>query len=74
MCKTDAELHELNMRLSGSLNHGATTDRLEQQQIRRTNHILDEVDDVIADTQGDAFGVLIIMLAALRPRRAVADC
>ena len=73
LCKTDAELHELSIRLSGSLSHGATTERLEQQQVRRMNHILDEVDDEIADTHGEAFGVFSIMLAALRPRRAMAD-
>ena len=73
LCKTDAELQELSMRLLGSLSHGATTERLEQQQVRRMNHILDEVDDEIADTHGEAFGVLSILLAALRPRRARAD-
>ena len=73
LCKTDAELQELNMKLSGSLSHGATTERLEQQQVRRMNNILGEVDDEIADTHGEAFGVFSILLAALRPRRARAD-
>ena len=73
LCKTDAELQELNMRLLGSLSHGATTERFEQQQVRRMNHILDEADDEISDTHCEAFGVLSILLAALRPRRAVAD-
>ena len=73
LCKTDAEIQELNMRLLGSLNHDATTERLEQQQVRRMNHIFDEVDDEIADTHGEAFGVFSILLAALRPRRARAD-
>ena len=72
-CKTDAELQELIMRLSGFLSHSATTDRLEQQQVRRMSHILDEVDDEIADAHGEVFGVFSILLTALRPRRAVAD-
>ncbi len=63
MCKTDAELQELNMRLSGSPSHGAATERLEQQQVTRMNHMLDEVVDEIADTHGEAFGVFGILLA-----------
>ena len=73
LCKTDAELQELNMRRSGSLSHGATTERLEQQQVRLMDCLLDEVDDEIADTHGKAFGVFCILLAALRPRQALAD-
>ena len=34
------------------------------------NHILDEVDDEIADTHGEAFGVFGILLAAFRPAAA----
>ena len=67
LCKTDAELQELSMRLLGSLSHGATTERFEQQQVRRMNHILDEVDDEIADTHCEAFGDFGILLAAFRP-------
>ena len=71
----DADLQELSMRLLGCLrvNNGATTETFEQQQFRRINHMLEEVGDEIADTHGEAFGVSIILLAALRPRRPVAD-
>ena len=68
LCKTDAELQELNMRLSGSPSHGAATERLEQQLVTRMNTILDEVDDEIADTHGEAFGVFGILLSEFRDR------
>ena len=69
LCNTDAEVQELNMRPSGSLSHGATTERLDQQQGRRMDHIQDEVDEEIVDTHCEDFGVFSILLAALRPRR-----
>ena len=69
LCSSDAAFQELIMRLLGVrwTSRGATTERLEQQQVWRMDHISDEVDDEIAYTHGEAFGVLSILLAALRP-------
>ena len=67
LCTSDAVLQGLSMRLRGALGHGATAERHEQLQVRRINHILDEVDDEIADTFGEAFGVFGTVLAALFP-------